>query len=64
MRQIMERYNISKKMAMNRLAKFPIAKFYQGRNVYYSKEDVEKYFANLLVNFSLTIFLLSIKLTI
>jgi hypothetical protein len=29
-------------MAMNRLAKFPIAKFYQGRNVYYSKEDVEK----------------------
>jgi hypothetical protein len=51
-------------MAMNRLAKFPIAKFYQGRNVYYSKEDVEKYFANLLVNFSLTIFLLSIKLTI
>jgi predicted DNA-binding transcriptional regulator AlpA/Mor family transcriptional regulator len=52
MRQIMERYNISKKMAMNRLAKFPITKFYQGRNVYYSKEDVEKYFANLLVNFS------------
>lgn len=52
MRQIMERYNISKKMVMARCEKYQVAKFYQGRNVYYGKEDVEKYFKDVIVDFN------------
>ena len=47
MRDIMEKYNITKKCAMRRIDKYDIPKIYEGRNVSYSKALVDKYFAEL-----------------
>lgn len=50
--QIMEKYHVGKKCVMGRCKKYQVAKFYQGRNVFWSKADVEKYFADLLEVFN------------
>lgn len=50
--QIMEKYHVGKKCVIGRCQKHQVAKFYQGRNVYWSKADVEKYFADLLEVFN------------
>lgn len=47
MKEIMEKYNITKKCAMRRIDKFQIPKIYEGRNVFYSKASIDKYFAEL-----------------
>ena len=42
MKEIMEKYNITKKCAMRRIDKFQIPKIYEGRNVFYSKASIGK----------------------
>lgn len=47
MKEIMEKYQITKRTAMRRIDRFSIAKIYDGRNVSYSKTAIDKYFAEL-----------------
>ena len=48
MREIMEKFNVSKKAALHRCDRFSIAKVYDGRNVFFSKQAVDTCFAELL----------------
>lgn len=50
--QVMEKYGVGKKCVLGRCKKYQIAKFYQGRNVYWNKTEIEKYFADLLEVFN------------
>lgn len=50
--QIMDRFNVGKKCVIGRCKKYQIAKFYQGRNVFWNKAEVEKYFSDLLETFN------------
>ena len=48
MREIMGKYNVSRKGAMNRINKFRIPKIYDGRNTFFPKKAVEENFAELI----------------
>ena len=50
--QVMEKYHIGKKCVLGRCLKHQIPKFYQGRNVYWNKAEIEKHFADLLEVFN------------
>lgn len=48
MREIVEKYNVSRKGAMNRIKKFRIPKIYDGRNSFFPKKAIEENFAELI----------------
>lgn len=56
MRDIVEKYNVSRKGAMNRIKKFRIPKIYDGRNTFFPKKAVEENFAELLSDVVVTDF--------
>ena len=48
MKEIMEKYQITKRTAMRRIERFDIPKIYEGRNVTYPKASIDKYFEELI----------------
>lgn len=50
--QLMKKFHVSKTMIHNRIEKFHIAKIYQGRNVFYKKEDIDQAFSDIRINFN------------
>ena len=52
MKEIMEKFNISKKMVERRIDKYGIQKIYKGRNVLFNKAYIDKYFAELVMEFN------------
>ena len=48
MREIMEKYHIGKKAVWSRCDRYGIAKIYEGRNTFFSKQAVDTCFAELL----------------
>lgn len=51
MRDIVEKYNVSRKGAMNRIKKFRIPKMYDGRNTFFPKKAVQDKFDKARSNF-------------
>ncbi|MBQ3946156.1 MAG: helix-turn-helix domain-containing protein, partial [Alphaproteobacteria bacterium] len=51
MKEICEKYQVTRKVAMRRIEHFDIPKIYEGRNVSFSKNAVDRYFAELIEEF-------------
>ena len=49
---IMKKYNIGKKAVIGRCNRYDIPKIYEGRNVFYSRELIHKYFADLKAEYN------------
>ena len=49
MLDITKKYNISKRVAENRIRKFDILKIMRGRNIFYRCEDIHKYFEDFTI---------------
>ena len=52
MKEICEKYQTTRKVAMRRIERFDIPKIYEGRNVTFSKTAVDRYFAELIEEFN------------
>ena len=52
MKEICEKYKVTRKVAMRRIEHFDIPKIYEGRNVSFSKTAVDRYFAQLIEDFN------------
>ena len=52
MKEICEKYEVTRKVAMRRIEHFDIPKIYEGRNVSFSKTAVDRYFAQLIEDFN------------
>lgn len=51
MKEICDKYQVTRKVAMRRIEHFDIPKIYEGRNVSFSKNAVDRYFAELIEEF-------------
>lgn len=51
MKEICEKYQVTRKVAMRRIEQFDIPKIYEGRNVSFSKTAVDRYFSELIEDF-------------
>jgi len=51
-KEIMEKFKISKKMVERRIDKYGIPKIYNGRNILFNKAYIDKYFAELIEEFN------------
>ena len=49
MLDITKKYNISKRVAESRIRKFDILKIMRGRNIFYRREDIHKYFEDFTI---------------
>ena len=49
---IMKKYNIGKKAVIGRCTRYDIPKIYDGRNVFYSRDLIHKYFADLKADYN------------
>lgn len=49
MLDITKKYNISKRVAESRIRKFDILKIMHGRNIFYRREDIHKYFEDFTI---------------
>ena len=49
MLDITKKYNISKRVAESRIRKFDIMKIMRGRNIFYRREDIHKYFEDFTI---------------
>lgn len=52
MKEICEKFQVTRKVAMRRIEHFDIPKIYEGRNVSFSKTAVDRYFAQLIEDFN------------
>lgn len=52
MKEICEKYKVTRKVAMRRIEHFDIPKINEGRNVSFSKTAVDRYFAQLIEDFN------------
>lgn len=52
MKEICEKFEVNRKVAMRRIEHFDIPKIYEGRNVSFSKTAVDRYFAQLIEDFN------------
>lgn len=52
MKEICEKFEVTRKVAMRRIEHFDIPKIYEGRNVSFSKTAVDRYFAQLIEDFN------------
>lgn len=51
MKEICEKYQVTRKVATRRIEQFDIPKIYEGRNVSFSKTAVDRYFSELIEDF-------------
>lgn len=52
MKEICEKFQVTRKVAMRRIEHFDIPKIYEGRNVSFSKTAVDRYFSQLIEDFN------------
>ena len=52
MKEICDKFQVTRKVAMKRIEHFDIPKIYEGRNVSFSKTAVDRYFAQLIEDFN------------
>lgn len=52
MKEICEKFELTRKVAMRRIEHFDIPKIYEGRNVSFSKTAVDRYFSQLIEDFN------------
>jgi len=52
MKEICEKFQVTRKVAMRRIEHFDIPKIYEGRNASFSKTAVDRYFAQLIEDFN------------